>query len=269
MTNSILHLGLMEDGEIELDLAALELAALDHPGIDLDDYIDELAGIELALRAADDNAPGSVAQAQTLRSVMVEDFGFSGDRTHYDDPQNADLIAVVDRRLGLPISLSILYVAMARRLGWSAMPLNTPGHVLVRLGDAPEALIIDPFNDGRIVAPEQVEALLEQMTGQARFSDGMLPLSNRSALVRLLLNQATRAEQAGDPARALVLYDRMTIVAPTHAHGWWERARLQLVAGDVGSARNSLSAMLEISRDDDLRLQVSAALDALPRPTPS
>jgi regulator of sirC expression with transglutaminase-like and TPR domain len=149
------------------------------------------------------------------------------------------------------------------------MPLNTPGHVLVRLGDAPDALIIDPFNDGRIVAPEQVEALLEQMTGQTRFSDGMLPLSNRSALVRLLLNQATRAEQAGNPARALVLYDRMTIVAPTHAHGWWERARLQLVAEDVAGARNSLSAMLEISRDDDLRLQVSAALDALPRPTPS
>ncbi len=186
-----------------------------------------------------------------------------------DDPQNADLIAVIDRRLGLPISLSIIYVAMARRLGWSAMPLNTPGHVLVRLGDVSDVLIIDPFNDGRIVAPEQVEALLEQMTGQARFSDGMLPLSNRSALVRLLLNQATRAEQAGDPARALVLYDRMTIVAPTHAHGWWERARLQLVAGDVAGARSSLSAMLEITRDDDLRLQVSAALDALPRPTPS
>ncbi len=269
MTNSILHLGLMEDGDIELDLAASELAALDHPGINLDEYSDELAGIELALRAADGDAAGSVAQAQALSSVLAEEFGFSGNRAHYDDPQNADLTAVVDRRLGLPISLSILYVAMARRLGWSARPLNTPGHVLVCLGEASDALIIDPFNDGRIVAPEQVEALLEQMTGQARFSDGMLPLSNRSALFRLLLNQATRAEQAGDPARALVLYDRMTIVAPTHAHGWWERARLQLVAGDVGSARNSLSAMLEISRDDDLRLQVSAALDALPRPTPS
>lgn len=259
----------MKDGEIELDLAALELAALDHPGIDLDEYIDELIDIEIALRAADSDAASSVAQAKALSSVMVEEFGFSGDRTHYDDPQNADLVAVVGRRLGLPISLSILYVAMARRLGWSAMPLNTPGHVLVRLGDGSDTLIIDPFNDDRTVAPEQVAALLEQMTGQAEFSDGMLPLSNRSALVRLLLNQATRAEQAGDPARALVLYDWMTVVAPTHAHGWWERARLQLLAVDVAGARNSLSAMLEITRDDDLRLQVSAALDALPRPTPS
>ncbi len=188
MNNSILHLGLMEDGEIELDLGALELAALDHPGIDIDEYIDKLTDIEIALRAANGDAVGSVARAQALSSVMVEEFGFSGDRTHYDDPQNADLIAVVDRRLGLPISLSILYVAMARRLGWSAMPLNTPGHVLVRLGDASDQLIIDPFNDGRIVAPEQVEALLEQMMGRARSSDGMLPLSNRSALVRLLLN---------------------------------------------------------------------------------
>jgi len=64
MTNSILHLGLMEDWDIELDLAALELAALDHPGINLDEYSDELAGIELALRAADGDAAGSVAQAQ-------------------------------------------------------------------------------------------------------------------------------------------------------------------------------------------------------------
>nr|WP_253069864.1 transglutaminase-like domain-containing protein [Sphingomonas sp. H160509] len=97
----------MEDGEIELDLAALELAALDHPGIDRDEYLDELTDMEIALRAADGDAVSSAAQAQALSSVMVEEFGFSGDRTHYDDPQNADLIAVVDRRLGLPISLSI------------------------------------------------------------------------------------------------------------------------------------------------------------------
>ena len=92
MTNSILHLGLMEDGDIELDLAALELAALDHPGVDLDEYIDELTDIEIALRAADGDAVSSVAQAQALSSVMVEEFGFSGDRVHYDDPQNADLV---------------------------------------------------------------------------------------------------------------------------------------------------------------------------------
>lgn len=267
MTHSILHLGLMEDTEIDLDLAALELAALDHPGVDLDPYVDALRSMQAALHAVGGNAASSVDRAQALSVMMAEDFGFSGDRARYDDPQNADLIAVIDRRLGLPISLSILYVAMARRLGWSAMPLNTPGHVLVRLGDALDPVIIDPFNDGRIVAPEQVAALLDQMTGQATIADGMLPLSNRSALVRLLLNQATRAEQAGDPARALVLYERMTIVAPMHAHGWWERARLQLTTKDVTGARNSLSAMLEITRDEDLRLQVSAALDALPKPT--
>ncbi|MES2421895.1 MAG: transglutaminase-like domain-containing protein [Pseudomonadota bacterium] len=175
MTNTILHLGLMEDGEIELDLAALELAALDHPDVDLDEYIDALTDIEIALRAADGDAAGTAAQAQALSSVMVEEFGFSGDRTHYDDPQNADLIAVVDRRLGLPISLSILYVAMARRLGWSAMPLNTPGHVLVQLGDVSDPLIIDPFNDARTVAPEQVEALLEQMQAKYGFLTGCFP----------------------------------------------------------------------------------------------
>jgi regulator of sirC expression with transglutaminase-like and TPR domain len=155
---------------------------------------------------------------------------------------------------------------MARRLGWAAIPLNTPGHVLVRLGNADDTLIVDPFNDGRVVGTEQVNALVLQMSGRPVPLDDILPMSNRSALVRLLLNQATRAEQAGDPARARLVYERITIVAPADAQGWWERARLELAAQDAGAARTSLSAILEITRDEALRAKVADALEALPRP---
>jgi regulator of sirC expression with transglutaminase-like and TPR domain len=263
---SILHLGLMEDSEIDLDIAALELAGLDHPDADLEDQIDTLAAIEQDLAKIADRAKTTAERAGALATILAEDHGFSGDRQHYDDPANADMIAVIDRRLGLPISLSILYVAMARRLGWAAIPLNTPGHVLVRLGNADDTLIVDPFNDGRVVGTEQVNALVLQMSGRPVPLDDILPMSNRSALVRLLLNQATRAEQAGDPARARLVYERITIVAPADAQGWWERARLELVAQDAGAARTSLSAILEITRDEALRAKVADALEALPRP---
>jgi predicted TPR repeat methyltransferase len=82
-------------------------------------------------------------------------------------------------------------------------------------------------------------------------------------LVRLLLNQATRAEQAGKGRRALDLYTRMTTMAPGYGQAWWERARLELVDGDVPAARQSLTAMLEITRDASLRERVSATLEAL------
>jgi hypothetical protein len=88
-------------------------------------------------------------------------------------------------------------------------------------------------------------------------------MANRTVLVRLLLNQASRAEQAGDPLRAMTLYTRMTTVAPDHPDGWWELARLQLQLQDVEAARGSLSAMLEVTRDANRRQLVLAALEAI------
>lgn len=87
----------------------------------------------------------------------------------------------------------------------------------------------------------------------------------RITLVRLLLNQAMRAEQADDTVRASILYERMTIIAPDHGAGWWELARLHLIHGKVGSARTSLSAILEITRESERRAQISAMLDRLSR----
>jgi len=264
-TDAILQLGLMEDEAIDLDAAALQLAALDHPDVDLEPYVGQLNDFTEALAAAGADAETVEERAQALARVMAATFGFSGDRTQYDDPANADIIRVIDRRRGLPVSLTILYAAAARRLGWSVDPLNTPGHVLARVGSETEAVLIDPFNDGRIVAAEDLAALLRGVLGPATAPtiEHVTPMSNRSVLVRLLMNQASRAEAAGDVARALTLYERMTVIAPDHGQGWWERARLLLRAGEISSARSSLSAMLEITRDPALRTHICSALDSL------
>lgn len=260
----IAHLGLVDDDEIVIDVAALELAALDHPGVDIGPYLDMIEGMTEAVRERSPSADTAAAQAQVLSAVIAQEEGFTGDRDTYDDPANADLIEVIDRRCGLPVSLSILYAAVARGAGWPADVLNTPGHVLVRLVPEHDPLLIDPFNGGRAVDRRQLASLVETMLGRGASvgAEHLEPMSNRMVLVRLLMNQATRAE-ATAPTRALTLYERITTIAPAYGHGWWERARIDLRLGRVDAARGSLSAMLEITRDPQVRAQVSAALHAL------
>ena len=265
MNDAILQLGLLDEEAIQLDAAALDLAALDHPGTDLGRYVALLSEMTARLAEAGDEAASAEAQATALADVVAGEYGFAGDRATYDDPDNADLIRVIDRRRGLPVSLSILYVAAARRVGWMADALNTPGHVLVRVGPDTAPVLIDPFNGGAMISTPQLAGLLSQVLGRSTTpaAEHIAPMANRAVLVRLLMNQATRAEAAGDAERALTLYQRMTVVAPGTGHAWWERARLELRAGNIAAARGSLSAMLEITRDADLRMQISATLDSL------
>jgi regulator of sirC expression with transglutaminase-like and TPR domain len=264
MLSDIAHLGLIDEDEIELDAAALEIAALDHPNVDLADYVAFLERLTEQLLARAVTAHSPVEQAAALAALFAGDHGFIGDRESYDDPANADLIRVIDRRRGLPIALSILYVAAARRIGWTAHPLNTPGHVLVGIGDE-DMLLIDPFGGGEPVSGQQLASLLQAALGRVGddLSQHVAPMSNRAALLRLLVNQASRAEAAGQVERARIVHGRITTIAPGYSHGWWERARLEIASGDPAAARQSLSAMLETTRDPALRLHVNAALDQL------
>lgn len=260
----IANLRLLEDEEIELDLAALALSKLDHEGADLAPYVALIQEIAERLATVGARAETPQEQASALATVFAEEFGFTGDVETYDAPLNADMIRVLDRRRGLPVSLAILYVSAARRVRWTAHALNTPGHVLASVGSQP-AILIDPFNGGKTVTSQQLLALLARTlgTGVGVDADHVAPMANRNVLVRLLLNQASRAEQEGDVPRATILYERMTQIAPQNGHGWWELARLQLVARNVESARRSLSAMLEVTRERERRDHIAAALDAI------
>jgi len=265
MMDTIVHLGLVEDEDIQIEVAALELSTLDHPGVDLAPYLMVLSEMEERLAAIGGDAVGGTEQAHALSRVIGGDYGFVGDRDGYDAPINADMIRVIDRRRGLPVSLSILYVGLARRLGWPAEPLNTPGHVVVALAPSDVPHVIDPFSGGQSLTPDQLLAIIRHAAGPAGFPSEIQleAMTNRMTLTRLLLNQATRAEAAKDLVRARTLYERITVVAPADGKGWWELARLRLADGDLAGARSSLTSMLETVRDREQRELVIAALDAI------
>ena len=127
--------------------------------------------------------------ADALAAVLAGEFRFVRDTETYDDRANADLISVLERRRGLPVSLSILWVAIARRLGWGADVLDVPGHVLVMIGAEAAPVIVDP------------------VAGCVRVG----------------------AEQGGKRRRALELHVRVTTMAPVYSHAWWGGARLEIV----------------------------------------
>ena len=266
-TSDLARLGLVDDAAIDLADAALLLAAADHPDAALDTARARLTGLVLRLQREAAGVDTAAGRARVLSELIAQTLEITGDAADYDNPKNADFLALLDRKLGLPVTLSILYVALARRVGWAADPLGLPGHVLVRIGDEPVTALIDAFDGGRLLGPSGLGAVLTRVLGGNGTveADHLVPLSNRATLVRLLTNQATRARRAGDVARALVLHERMTLIAPGFTGLWWERARLEQLAGDVGAARASLGAMLETTREPGVRQRIRAALNALAR----
>lgn len=266
MIENITDLGLIEDEAIELDRAALRLAALDLPDTDLtpyETYLDELASEIAAVSTDADTAARRVA---VLRTILSDKHDFRGDSDTYEDIANANLIAVIDRRRGLPVALAILYVAMARRMGWRADVLNTPGHIVASLTDETEQVVIDPYNRGRQLSAKSLQQLIQRATGswQALDPSGWTAMENRAVLVRLLNNQTVRAVQAGKLDRAATLYERMTMIAPTIAYLWWERAQVEWQIGRNREARASLSALLEMTTDEDRRRKAIHLLDSIP-----
>ncbi len=266
-TSDLARIGLVDDVAIDLADAALLLAAADHPETALDTARARLTGLVLRLQREAAGIDTVAARARTLRDLIAHTLEMTGETNDYDNPKNADFLELFDRKVGLPVTLSILYVALARRIGWIADPLGLPGHVLVRVGAEPVTQLIDPYDGGRLLGSAGLSTVFDRVLGGngGIEADHLVPLSNRATLVRLVSNQATRARRAGDVARALTLHERMTLIAPGFTGLWWERARLEQLAGDVAGARASLGSMLETTRDAAIRQRIRAALTALAR----
>jgi regulator of sirC expression with transglutaminase-like and TPR domain len=260
-TDALAEIGLLDDDAIVLGDAALLLASLDHPETDLDPYFSLIAEMTDRLAEVGDGARLATEQAAALGSIIGEEYGFIGDDENYDDPANADLIRVLDRRRGLPVALAIVYVAIARGVGWTVEALNTPAHVLLHVGEGP-AVIVDPFAGGEVIEADAVGMLLARAGGLPRPPrvEPFENLTNRGVLMRLLSNQTQRARAVGEAERALILCERMTTLSPTTTALWWERATLERQLGRIDEARASLWALLETTHDPRIRAHVLAAM---------
>lgn len=258
----------------DLFSAALALAALEAPGRDPAPYQSFLRGLLADLRPLAGAAVTAADRATLLADCLHARHGFSGDRETYDDLANADLMAVIDRRKGLPVTLGILYIHLARALGWSACGLNFPAHFLVRIDCGPDRVILDPFHDGAILTAAGMRQLLKSMTGEtAELKPAhYAPVSDRDLLLRLLTNIKVRRLSAGDFAGAIAALRRMLLIAPHRAETWYDVATLELHRGDRAAGRDALEKCLaaldmesdSTKRHSELRQRVLKSLRELP-----
>jgi regulator of sirC expression with transglutaminase-like and TPR domain len=245
---ALARIGAREDEAIEIAEAALMLGALDRPAIDLEPYRDHLATLGAAL--AEGARPETIEQrARRINDVLYRRFGYAGDSASYDDPDNADLLRVIDRRVGLPVSLGILYIHLARGQGWAVSGLAFPGHFLVRLELDARRLILDPFHGGQPLEAGHLRDLIKQFHGASAELDQRhyASVSDREVLLRLLNNQKTRALQSNDPGRAATILHRMTLVAPRAAAAWRELGLIEAHVGNIRRAIRALETYLELA----------------------
>jgi len=198
-------------GELGLAGAALLLASLERPEVPLEPYRDHLAELVTHARASDAGTP-----AAALAATLGGAFGYEGDAETYDDPQNANLIRVIDRRKGLPVALGILYIETARGLGLEAAGLNFPNHFLIRVQDGRTRQILDPFHGGAALDAPALRRLLASFRGEnaeltlAHYQD----VSDLDILLRLQNNIKLRLLREGRLEPALQVIRDMRLLAP-------------------------------------------------------
>jgi regulator of sirC expression with transglutaminase-like and TPR domain len=242
------RLGEAGEGTCDIAGAALMLSALDHTGRDLDPYCAHLAEIAERARLEAHLAQHAEDGARTLAALLAGRYGYDGDRLAYDDPQNADFMAVIDRRRGMPVALGILYVHAARAAGFDAAGLNSPRHFLLRIGLRGSEALIDPFNGGAAIEREPLDTPPSMGAGAADEKEALRPQKDVEVLLRLENNLKLRALQAGEHGRALEIAKRMVLIAPRHPDLWIDLARLNETAGALGAAQKAYEACLTLAR---------------------
>ena len=235
------------DGKrVDIAMAALWLAALRRPGIDLEPYCQHLATMAEAVA---DQVRRRGAALEALRQVVAASYGYRGDADTYDDLQNADLIRVIDRRKGLPVALSIVYMHVARAQGWDCVGLSFPGHFLIRLEVEGARHVLDPFYGGIVREANDMRDLLKSVGGSgAELSPRHFePVADRDVLLRLENNTKSRLLQRDDSAGAAQSVARMLMVAPDLPELLFEAGMLEAQLEHTRAAIGLLDRFLAVT----------------------
>jgi regulator of sirC expression with transglutaminase-like and TPR domain len=215
-------------------------------------------------------------QAEAV-SERFRELGFRGNVEDYYDARNSLLPDVLDRRIGIPITLTVVWCAIAHRAGVLARGVGFPGHFLARVDaltalggrSEEEPVIVDPFSGGRLVSDDDARALLERSLGKGTELHPTLfePATSRATLVRMLTNLKTVWARKGEHTRAFVAIDRIVTLVPDSARSLRERAGIALRLGIHELARADLARVLELEPRAPDAPQIQKRLAELRPPT--
>lgn len=233
------------DEELDLAATALLIAAEEYPELTPARYLAELDRLaeRVRERLAGETAP--LVVLQELSRVLFREERFRGNADAYYDPRNCFLNDVLDRRVGIPISLSMVYLEVGWRLGLPLRGVGFPGHFLIRYEGEVVRLLLDPFENGRLRFEDEAQNLLDRVYGglvrlQPEFLE---PTGKKDMLVRLLKNLKAIYLNAGEDGKALAAVERILLLRPAPAE-LRDRGMLLARAGRRAEAIADLEAYL-------------------------
>lgn len=252
------------DGPVQLAEAALWVAADFEPGLDVPAQLLRLDSLAEEARPAVASAWSDEARVRSLCRFLFEEQGFHGNAEEYEDPRNSLLHEVLERRTGIPITLSLVAMEVGSRLGLPVEGIGFPGHFLVRYRGAREDWVIDAFH-GRILDDRALAALLRQVLGEsAVFQRAQLrPVGPRDFLVRLLSNLKRHTALAGEFAASLRCCERLIQLQPEEPAEIRDRGLVYERLECWDAARQDLALFLELRPRDPTAARVRERLREL------
>ena len=227
--------------------AGLLVAAEEYAGLDVEREAGRirLVAAEAARRAAGVTNP--FARLDAVHSLVFDELGFRGNEQDYNDPRNSFLNEVLDRRLGNPLSLSMLWIEVARAAGFDCKGVGLPGHFVSRATYGGRTVLVDAFHGGAVLSEDDCRQLVARTTGRpSLFRREMLRGTDERAMIaRMLLNLKHIYVKAEDYERALSVVERLLLLNPTDAGELRDRGFLNAHLGRAGAALTDLERYLE------------------------
>lgn len=247
--------------------AALWIAFEEYEDLDVEHELHRvrlLAG-EAARRVAAASNP--FARLDVLQRYFGEELGFRGNAEDYDDPRNSYLNEVLDRKLGIPLTLSLLFIELARAAGFEAQGVGLPGHFVARVSYDGRSIVVDPYHGAQVISEEDCRLLVRRCTGRASLfrRELLAGASERVMLRRLLLNLKHTYVTRNDYGRALSVVERLILVQPEDSKEIRDMGFLKAHLGRPGAAIADLETYLSLDPGAPDRESVQGRLTWLRR----
>jgi regulator of sirC expression with transglutaminase-like and TPR domain len=257
----------LPDGAVPLAEAALLMACEEYPQLEISPYLDRLDQIADAVKPHLAEGASAMDTATAINEVLFVQFEFKGNSEDYYDPRNSFFNDVLDRRLGIPITLSALYIEVARRLRFPISGVGFPGHFIVKYTDAYDEFFLDPFDGGAILTVDDCRERFASAFGEtAEFSDRYLArVSHRQMLSRMLQNLKKIYLESQSFDKGLSIVDMMLMVEPDDISQYRDRGLLRVQLKQFEKAARDLQHYIKLAADSDDREKVEEQLKDLRR----
>jgi regulator of sirC expression with transglutaminase-like and TPR domain len=256
----------VDQGEANIDLgrAALTMAAADYPDLAIDVYLARLEQLAADARARLGSETDVYRTIDVLNDVLFREHGFRGNREDYFDPRNSFLNEVLDRRTGIPISLSVLYMEVAQKIGLPLQGVGFPGHFLVKYAGPAEEIVIDPFGQGEIRSRKNLQTMLNRLyRGKVGFDADFLAAATKKQILRRMLNNLELIYlRQNELTKGLSVVERLLVLDPASAVDIRDRGIIYLRLECFQQALEDLQRYISLApRADDaeaIRDQITA-----------